>query len=184
MQGRGIIAGMPLRDAMPQHYRLDPVHTRIAFQVSHAGFSNPIGSFARASGTLDFDPEDWSTTRVVVEVPVATLDLGDADWQGKILDRTFFDAKRYPTARFVSTRVERGDGNHARLTGDLTLHGVTKPVTVSLEFTGEGKDMKGNPLVGFEGTFTLSRKEFGITEMAGMLGDDVRLMVSLEAAKK
>src|SRR6187551_1035690 len=102
------LAAAPEARAARQHYRLDPVHTRVAFQVNHAGFSNPMGTFARASGTLDFDPDDWTTAQLQVDVPIATLDLGDAAWQGKILDRTFFDATRFPTARFVSTRVERG----------------------------------------------------------------------------
>jgi polyisoprenoid-binding protein YceI len=167
-----------------QHYRLDPVHTRIAFQVSHAGFSNPIGTFAKASGTLDFDPDDWSTAHVEVEVPTATLDLGDAEWQRKILDRTFFDATRFPTARFVSTGVERGAGAHARVTGDLTLHGVTRPLVLEVDLNA----LRRHPLTfkrtaGFSARGQLSRKAFGIDAWERVVGDVVTLVIEAEAAR-
>jgi polyisoprenoid-binding protein YceI len=165
-----------------RHYRLDPVHTRIAFQVSHAGFSRPLGTFSKASGTLDFDPDDWSTARVQVQVPVATLDLGDASWQGKILDRTFLDAGRYPVARFVSTRVERGAGNHARVSGDLSLHGHTVPLVLEVELNA----LRRHPLTfrrtaGFSATGTLSRKAAGIDSWERLVGDEVTLLIEAEA---
>ena len=182
-----LVASLYLAAAGParaelRHYRLDPVHTRIAFQVSHAGFSNPIGSFSKAKGTLDFDPDDWSTARVSVEVPIATLDLGDADWQGKILDRTFFDAGKYPSARFVSTKVERGAGNHARVTGDLTLHGVTAPLVLDVDLNA----LKRHPLTlhrtaGFSAKGTLSRKAFGMDHWERVVGDAVTLVIEAEA---
>jgi polyisoprenoid-binding protein YceI len=179
-----LAAGAQDAAAERQHYRLDPVHTRIAFQVSHAGFSNPMGTFARASGTLDFDPDDWSTARVEVEVPIATLDLGDAEWQRKILDRTFFDATRFPTARFVSTRVERGAGAHARVTGDLTLHGVTRPLVLEVDLNA----LRRHPLTfkrtaGFSARGQLSRKAFGMGAWERVVGDVVTLVIEAEAAR-
>ncbi len=165
-----------------RHYRLDPVHTRIAFQVSHAGFSNPVGTFSKASGTLDFDADDWSTAHVTIEVPIATLDLGDTDWQGKILDGTFFDARKFPVARFVSTKVEHGQGNHARVTGDLTLHGVTAPLVLEVDLNA----LKRHPLTlhrtaGFSAKGTLSRKAFGMDHWEHLVGDAVTLVIETEA---
>jgi polyisoprenoid-binding protein YceI len=92
--------------ARAERFAIDPVHTRVAFQVSHAGFSSPVATFSKVAGVLDFDEADWSTAHVDVRIPIATLDLGDDKWQGKILDATFFDAKKFPEARFVSTKVE------------------------------------------------------------------------------
>ncbi len=165
-----------------RHYRLDPVHTRIAFQVSHAGFSNPIGTFSQASGSLDFDPDDWSTARVEVTVPIATLDLGDVDWQSKILDRTFFDSGKYPTAHFLSTQVEHAQGNHARVTGELTMHGRTAPLVLEVDLNA----LKRHPLTfhrtaGFSARGTLSRKAFGMDAWQRVVGDAVTLTIEAEA---
>ena len=177
-------AAAPEARAERRHYRLDPVHTRVAFQVSHAGFSNPMGTFAKASGTLDFDPDDWTTARVEVDVPIATLDLGDDAWQGKILDRTFFDATRFPTAHFVSTRVERGAGQHARVTGELTLHGVTQPLVLEVDLNG----LRRHPLTfkrtaGFSARGQLSRKAFGMGAWERVVGDVVTLVIEAEAVR-
>ena len=119
--------------ARAERFAIDPVHTRVAFQVSHAGFSNPVATFSKVTGVLEFDKEDWSKAHVEVRIPIDTLDLGDDKWQGKILDATFFDAKKFPDARFVSTRVEGKGENEAEVTGDLTLHGVTKPVVLQVK---------------------------------------------------
>lgn len=182
--GLALATAAPGARAALQHYRLDPVHTRVAFQVSHAGFSNPIATFSKASGTLDFDPDDWSTARVEASIPVATLDLGDADWQRKILDRTFFDAARYPTAHFVSTKVEHGAGNHARITGNLTLHGVTAPLVLEAELNA----LRRHPLTfkrtaGFSARGQLSRKAFGMGAWERVVGDAVTVLVEVEAVR-
>jgi polyisoprenoid-binding protein YceI len=179
----GLAQGAPAR-AANQSYALDPVHTRVAFQVSHAGFSNPLGSFSGASGRLEFDPEDWASAQLDVRLPIATLNLGDAKWQQKILDRTFFDAGKFPDAHFVSRKVESTGGQTARVTGDLTLHGVTAPLTLQVTFNA----LKRHPLtrkktVGFSATGTLSRKAFGIDAWQHLVGDEVRLIIELEATR-
>jgi polyisoprenoid-binding protein YceI len=163
-------------------YRIDPVHTRVAFQVSHAGFSQAIGTFSQARGRLDFDREDWSTTRLDVEIPLDTLDIGDADWRRRILDRTFFDAGKYPVARFISTRVERGAGDTATVHGTLTLRGRSQPVALQVTLNA----LKRHPLTfkrtaGFSARGTLSRKAFGITAWNSVVGDTVSLIIEAEA---
>ena len=170
--------------AKAENYELDPVHTRVAFQISHAGFSNPIGSFSGTTGTLDFDEHDWTSARLTVRIPIATLNLGDAKWQEKILDRTFFDSKTFPEARFVSTRVEPTGENSAQVTGDLTLHGVTRPVTLKVTLNA----LKRHPLtfkktVGFSATAILSRKEFGMDAWKALVGDEVHLIIEAEAMR-
>jgi polyisoprenoid-binding protein YceI len=163
-------------------YRLDPVHTRVAFQVSHAGFSQAIGTFSQAGGRLDFDPGDWSTAKLDVEIPLATLDLGDADWRKRVLDRTFLDAGKHPVARFTSTRVERGAGDTGTVHGTLTLRGRSQPVALTVTLNA----LKRHPLTfrrtaGFSARGTLSRKAFGITAWNSLVGDAVSLIIEAEA---
>jgi polyisoprenoid-binding protein YceI len=119
-----------------------------------------------------------------VRIPIGTLQLGDADWQGKILDPTFFDAKKFPEAHFVSTAVEAKGEDTAEITGDLTLHGVTRPVVLHVKFN----QLARHPLTfkrtaGFSATATLSRKDFGMTHWEKLVGDEVRLILEVEATR-
>ncbi len=165
-------------------YALDPVHTRVAFQVSHAGFSNPVGTFSRIEGELQFDDADWSTARLKVRIPMATLDLGDANWREKILDRTFFDAGKFPDAVFESTKVEATGSSTAQVTGNLTLHGVTHPVTLAVTMNA----LRRHPLTfrktaGFSATGSLRRSDFGMTSWKNLVGDEVKLVIEAEAVR-
>ena len=180
--GLWLVAGAA--QARPEHYRLDPVHTRVAFQISHAGFSHPLATFSKVEGELQFDQADWSSAKLDARIPVATLELGDADWKAKILDRTFFDAARYPLAHFVSTKVEAVDATHARVTGDLSLHGVTHPVTLEVTFNA----LRRHPLTfkrtaGFSATGTLRRSDFGMDAWKSVVGDEVTLIIEVEAQR-
>ncbi len=170
--------------AAEENFRLDPVHTRVAFQVSHAGFSQPIGSFSKVQGDLSFDPDDWRGAKLSVRIPIATLDLGDADWQKRILDPTFFDAKRYPEAVFTSTGVEPVDATHARVTGTLQMHGASKPVTLEVTLN----QLKRHPLTfrrtaGFSATGVLHRSDFGMDKWKNLVGDEVTLIIEVEAVR-
>ena len=171
--------------ASQARYAFDPVHTRVAFQISHAGFSNPVGTFSRIEGELQFDEADWSTARLKVRIPMTTLELGDADWREKILDRTFFDAKKFPDALFESTTVESTGSHTARVTGNLTLHGVTRPVTLAVTLNA----LRRHPLTfkktaGFSATASLRRSDFGMTSWKNLVGDEVRLVIEAEAARE
>jgi len=179
-----LLATAPQLRGATESFAIDPVHTRVAFQVSHAGFSNPLGAFSGTHGRLDFDEADWSRARVDAIVPLATLDLGDPEWNGKILDATFFDAKKFPEARFVSTKVEKTGERRATITGDLTLHGVTRPVTLDATFNA----LKRHPLtlrrtLGFSATATISRAAFGIDGWKNLVGDDVTIRIEVEAKR-
>ncbi len=172
--------------AAPATYALDPVHTRVQFAVDHAGFSNAIGTVSGSSGTLVFDPDDWSVARVEVSIPVARLDLGDAKWNQATLARNLLDGERYPVATFVSTRVEPVDAQRAVVHGDLTLRGETREVALQVVLNA----LKRHPLppfrrtVGFSATGVLSRSAFGIDAWRSMIGDAVELRLEVEATRR
>jgi polyisoprenoid-binding protein YceI len=170
--------------AEPADYAVDPVHTRIAFRVGHAGFSRALGTFAGATGTLRFDPDDWSTATLSLSVPVASLDLGDKEWNGKILDGTFFDAGKIAQATFASTAVDKLDEHRLRVRGNLTIHGVTQPVDFEATFNA----LKRHPLTfrrtaGFSAVLDVSRKAFGMGAWASVVDDRVEILVELEATR-
>lgn len=181
--GLALVTALPVRAELV-NYRLDPVHTRVLFRISHAGFSNQPGFFTAVQGQLQFDAADWSQSRLEVHIPIASLQLGDADWNRRILDHTFFDLKKYPEALFISTQVlQDGDGK-GTVTGNLTLHGVTRPVTLAVTLNA----IKRHPLTrrrtaGFSATGSISRKEFGIDAWSSMVGDEVTLQIECEALR-
>jgi polyisoprenoid-binding protein YceI len=166
-------------------YALDPVHTRVMFSVSHAGFSNPMGTISGTTGTLVFDPDNWASARVEAKIPVDRLDLGDKKWNDAVLDRTFLDVKKHPVATFVSTRIEPVDPMHAKVIGNLTLHGVTREVQLDVVF----HQAKRHPMppfrrtAGFSATGTLSRSAFGITSWKSVVGDPVEIRIEAEGTR-
>ena len=166
-------------------YALDSVHTRVMFAVGHAGFSDPMFTIAGTTGTLVFDPGDWSTARVEARIPVAGLELGDGRWRNAILGRNFFDAARYPEIRFVSTRVEPVDATHARVFGQLTLREVTREVQLDVVV----HQVRRHPLppfrrtAGFSATGTLRRGEFGMTAWQNVVGDTVEIRIEAEGTR-
>jgi polyisoprenoid-binding protein YceI len=171
--------------AQAARYALDPVHTRVVFELSHAGYSQAIGTVSGSTGTLVFDPEDWSSAQVSVSVPIAKLDLGDAGWSRAALGRGLLDGARYPVATFVSTRVEPLDATHARVIGMLTLRGVAREVALDVKFN----QLKRYPLppfrrtAGFSATATLSRAAFGADAWSSLIGDTVALRIEAEARR-
>jgi len=170
--------------AQLESFDIDPIHTRVAFMVSHAGFSNPIGTFSGSTGQLQFDENDWSQSSVSVSIPLASLNLGDSNWQEKILDSTFFNVKKFPTATFVSQGIEKLSGNTGIAQGTLTIHGISQPI--NLNFTLNA--LKRHPLnfkktVGFSATATLSRKALGIDAWSNLIGDEVKIIIELEATR-
>lgn len=164
-------------------FALDPVHTRVVFAVSHAGFSRALGTISGSRGTLRFDRDDWRTAKLDVTVPVAQLDLGDPEWNASALASGLLDGKRHPSARFVSTQVEPVDADHARVCGDLTLRGTTGPVCLDVTLNA----LKRHPLppfrrtVGFSATGALSRRAFGIDAWPSVIGDRIELIIEAEA---
>lgn len=171
--------------AQPASYRLDPVHTRVAFTVEHAGFSKAIGTVSGSTGTLLFDPDDWSSASLQVEVPMQRVDLGDEAWNRSTLGRNLLDAERFPVATFVSTRVEPVDATRATISGTLTLRGVSREVQMDVVVNA----VKRHPLppfrrtAGFSATLALDRSDFGIDAWPTMIGNRVELRIEAEATR-
>lgn len=171
-------------NAAPADYRLDPVHTRVVFFVDHAGLSQAIGTFSGITGTLRFDPDDWRSAHVEARIPIASLDMGDADWNRQMLARRFFDAARHPEAHFVSTAVEPLDANRARITGQLRLRDVSRQVTLDVTLNA----LKRHPMThrraaGFSATGALLRQDFGLVAFPSMIGNRVELRLEAEALR-
>ena len=166
-------------------YRLDPIHTRVLFAVEHAGFSHALGTVSGSTGQLQFDPDDWSTARLEVSVPLQHLDLGDEKWNQAVRAGKLLDTEQFPTATFISTRIEPIDPEHAAVYGTLTLHGVSKEVKLDVTFNA----LKRHPLppfrrtAGFSATATLSRADFGIDAWKSVIGDRVELRLEVEATR-
>ncbi|WP_043291341.1 YceI family protein [Pseudoxanthomonas spadix] len=171
--------------ATPAAYQLDPVHTRVLFAVPHAGFSQAMGTISGSTGVLEFDPDDWSSARVEVAVPLDRADLGDAAWNKAVAAGNLLDSDDHRQARFVSTGVVAHDARRAQVTGNLTLRGVTRPVTLEVVFN----QLKRHPLppfrrtAGFSATATISRADFGITAWKSVIGDTVQLIIQAEATR-
>ena len=178
------LAALPAA-AAPARYELDPVHTRVVFAVSHAGFSQALGAVSGGTGVLEFDPGDWSGARLEARVPLQRLDLGDAGWNRAALAGNLLDAQRWPEAHFVSTRVEALDADRFIVHGRLTLRGVTREIPLEVKFNA----LKRHPLppfrrtAGFSATAVLSRSAFGIEAWPTVIGDTVELRIEAEAVR-
>lgn len=166
-------------------YKVEPVHTRVLFAVSHIGFTTWYGDFTGASGSLQLDPAHPSRSRVEVSVPTASVSTTNAKLDGELKSADWLDAARYPTISFKSRQVTPTGANTANILGDLTLHGVTRPVTLRARFNTAGV----NPLdkaytVGFEVSGKIKRSDFGVTRYVPMIGDDVDLIISAAFEKQ
>jgi polyisoprenoid-binding protein YceI len=149
-------------------YTIDPTHSRIGFVARHAMVTKIRGSFNEFSGTGSFDAENPAASTVELVIQAASIDTRNADRDGHLRGNDFFDMEAYPEIRFASTAVEQLDGEHFRVTGDLSIKGVTKPVTVDFEYTGTAVDPYNNTRVGFEGKTTVNRKDWGVSWNAAL----------------
>ena len=166
-------------------YTVDGGHTLVQWSVDHFGFNPYYGLFGDVEGTLQLDPANLAATRLNVTVPVTSLSVVSSGLREHMLrdgkdsgKPDFFGASPAP-ARFVSTQVRRTNDRQAQIAGNLTLNGVTKPVTIAAEFTGAGDNpMNKKPTVGFTGTTTIKRSEFGMNYAVPMVGDEVKLNIT------
>ena len=171
-------------------WNIDPVHSAIAFSVRHMVVSRTRGRFARWNGQIRFDPANPSASSVEVAIDAASIDTADAQRDAHLRSADFFDVERFPTASFRSTRLEDLGGNRYRITGDLTLRGVTKPVTLETTYEGSAKDPWGGERAGFIASTSIDRREFGLEwntalETGGLVvGDKVELSLEIEALKQ
>lgn len=160
-------------------YRVEPSHTRVQFTVSHMGFSDWYGDFTGVSGTLTLDPKAPARSQVSVSIPVASVTTTNATLDGELKSADWFDAARYPTIDFVSTKVTPTGPRTALIAGKLTFHGVTRPVVLKAAYLAGGT----NPLskaytVGFNATTAIRRSDFGVKTYLPLIGDEVTLRIS------
>jgi polyisoprenoid-binding protein YceI len=160
-------------------FAVEPNHTRVLFSVSHLGFSTWYGDFTHASGELKLDPKNLAATKLSVSVPMNSIATTNATLDGELKADDWFDAAKYPTATFVSRKVTRKDARHADILGDLTLHGVTRPVVLHAVFNGAGVNVMSKAYtVGFDAHGTIKRSDFGVTKYLPLIGDNVELILS------
>jgi polyisoprenoid-binding protein YceI len=171
-------------------WNIDPAHSAAEFKVKHMMISNVKGKFSALSGKLTFDAASPANSTVEAEIPVATIATGDDQRDGHLKSVDFFDAEKYPTFTFKSTGVRTTGPGENEVTGDLTLHGVTRPVTFTVEGpSAPGKDPWGNERIGLSATTKINRKDFGLTwnaalETGGVLvGEDVTITLDIQFIK-
>jgi polyisoprenoid-binding protein YceI len=161
-------------------YQLDPNHMWITFKVMHGQFAESWGRFNAATGTATLD---GANSVFNVSIKAESIDTGVQKRDDHLRSADFFNVKQFPEITFKSTKVE-GSGNELKVTGDLTLHGVTKSVTIPLKVGGPAEFPQGVQRVGFSGQFTIKRTDYGMTTMVGPVGDEVTLVINVEATKK
>ena len=149
-------------------YTIDQTHTRLGFSARHAMVTTVRGQFSDFAGTAHIDTANPAASKVELTIKTASIDTGVADRDGHLRSADFFDAESNPEITFVSTKVEREDESTWLITGDLTMKGVAKPVTIEFESTGSARDPFGNLRVGFEGATTINRKDWGLTWNAAL----------------
>jgi polyisoprenoid-binding protein YceI len=160
-------------------YNVEPLHTRVLFSVSHLGFTTWYGEFTNVSGSLNLDPKKLAASTLEIHIPVATVSTTNAKLDGELKSDAWLDATQFPEMVFKSTKITETGKDAAKVTGDLTFHGVTKPVTLTVTFNGAGT----NPLdkkytAGFEVSGKIKRSDFGVKTYVPLIGDDVDLIIS------
>jgi polyisoprenoid-binding protein YceI len=174
-----------LASAMPQIYKVDPDHSSIGFTIRHFVSTVP-GRFKDFDGTIKYDRQNPAASSVAFTAQTASIDTDNADRNNHLKSPDFFDAQKFPTLTFTSTSVQAKDANTLSVTGNLTIHGVTKTVIIPVSVLGTVKTAKGDK-AGFETSFTIDRKEYGVQwnralDTGGtILGDDVKITISVEA---
>ncbi len=179
-----VIAAMAIPTfASATEYKLDESHTYVGFEISHLGFSTTYGRFEDLKGTLSFDEAKPEASKVNVSIETDSLKTGFEKRDEHVEGPDFLNVKKYPKMTFKSTKVTVTSKNTGTLTGDLTLHGVTKPVTLDVTFNKAGPSpLKPEILVaGFNASGTIKRSDFGITTYVPAISDEVKLVISTEA---
>lgn len=167
-----------------ERFKVDPVHTCVWFKINHLGIANFYGRFNEIAGRFVLDAGDAENCEIEVTVPTASVDTNNAERDKHLRAPDYFDADKYPQITFESRKFTKVSDDTYLVVGDLTLHGVTKTITIKLTKTGAGKDPWGNHRVGLETTFTIKRSEYGMTVVPGMLGDEVALTISIEGIRR
>ena len=170
-----------------QTWQIDKAHSHILFTVRHMVISKVRGRFLAWEGTLALDEQDWSKSHVEVSIDAASINTHDEKRDGYLRSADLLDAEKFPALTFKSTKVEKTSGDKLKVTGDLTIRDVTRPVTLDVKLLGKAKDPRGNDKIAFHGKVAIQREEFGARwnqalEMGGVLvGKQVEINLELQA---
>ncbi len=176
----GVLAG----SAWAADYQIDPVHSMLIYRIKHLQSSYSYGRFNNPTGTFSFDASAPEKSTFELSVPVNNLDTANEKRDAHLKSPDFFNAKQYPTISFKSRSVKKTGDDKLEVTGDLSLHGVTKSVVVPLTIVGTSKGMGGETRTGFEGNVQIKRSDFDMKGLPDAVGDDVTLIFSLEGIQK
>jgi polyisoprenoid-binding protein YceI len=173
------------RAAAATTYVLEPNYTQGVLRWDHLGFSYPAAQFAQGTGTLEFDEAQPTMASIKVTIPLASLSTGVPDLDEHLKSEDFFEVAKYPTATFVSTKVEKGVGmNRYNVTGNLTIRTATRPVTLEVTLLKVGRNARTEvPTVGFDAKGTLKRSDFGLGAFVPQVSDEIQLLVTTQAAE-
>lgn len=180
------IAFLMAGSALAETYTIDKVHSSVAFSVRHL-VSRTSGTFNDFAGTIQYDPAHPEKAQVEATIQVSSIDTGNEKRDGHLKSADFFDAAKFSTITFKSTKAQK-KGDLLLITGDFTMHGVTKEVTLPVEVLGTGAHPRNKaPIAGFDSQIVLKRSDYGVnswTDMAGVLGDEVKVSLTMEAMGK
>jgi polyisoprenoid-binding protein YceI len=170
-------------------FKLDPAHSEVGFKIKHLGISTVKGKFKKYDGTFEFDEATGKLENLKATIDAASIDTNEGKRDEHLRSPDFFETKKYPTIEFKSTKVDTAGIKPTKITGDLTMHGMTRPVTLDVTYNGSTKDPWGNTQIGFEATGKVNRKDFGLKwnkalETGGfVVGEDVIIEIAGEATQ-
>ena len=165
-------------------FKVDPVHSAVVFRIQHLGISYVHGRFNNVSGTIVFDTKAPENSSTEISVKVKDIDTFNADRDKHLKSSDFFDAEKNPLISFQSDTFNKAGDNTYSVSGRLTCHGITRPLTVEVRHIGSGYDPWGGYRAGFETSFVIKRSDFGMTHMLGGVGDDVELTINIEGIRQ
>ncbi len=179
----GLLGAAMSVQAAPATYKLDPNHTMVLFSWSHFGYSHPTADIGLGVGTVVFDQQHPRQSSVEVTLPLARLDTHVAALDSHLKKADFFDAAKYPVITFKSSNVEPSGGHQFKVTGDLTVHGVTRPVVLDATLNKVGpRPGSTTQSIGFDATATLKRSDFGVGAYVPDVGDEVHVRITTEGS--
>lgn len=175
--------------AFADSYEIDQVHSRVGFKIRHLMISNVVGSFGDFQGKIEFDPRAIEKSSTTAEIKIASINTANSKRDDHLRGDDFFSATKFPSMKFISKKVTKKDDQNFDIEGELTIRGVTKPVTLAAVYTGSITDFAGVQKIGFTATTTINRKDFGLTwnkvlEAGGVaVGENVQIEIEIEAAR-
>jgi len=177
-----VLAAAPLQATT---YTIEPDYTQGVFRWNHLGFSTPAAQVSQGQGTLEFDPASPTRASVTVTIPLSSLNTGVPALDEHLRSEDFFEVAKFPTASFRSTKVQQGPGkDRLKVTGELNLHGITKPVTLEVTVLKVGTNPRTSlPTVGFAATTTLKRSDFGLGAFVPQVSDEIQLQITSQGVE-